>query len=140
MEAACGRKELSNARKVIPFQLGFGILFSMETVVHIRFYANMRRITGQVSLDVAHSSANTVSELLARLVELFPDIKHNVLDKDGNLRRDVPIFVNGRNPRLASEGINMPLDPDDVMSLFSPIFSGRLNVEVMRPPAFEEQE
>lgn len=112
----------------------------METVVHIRFYANMRTITGQANLDVAHSSANTLRELLARLVELFPDIHHNVLDEHGNLRQDVPIFVNGRNPRLTSAGINIPLDPDDVISLFSPISSGRMNVEVMRSPMIGAQE
>ena len=119
--------------------MGFGILFTMETVVNIRFYANMRTITGQANLDVAHSSANTLRELLVRLVELFPDI-HNVLDEHGDLRQDVPIFVNGRNPRLTSTGINIPLEPDDVISLFSSISSGRMNVEVIRTPAFGEQE
>ena len=100
----------------------------------------MRTITGQADLEVAHASANTLRELLVRLTELFPGMHHNLMDEYGNLYPDVPIFVNGRNPRLTSIGINMPLDPDDVITLFSPISSGRMNVEVMRPSAADEQE
>jgi len=112
----------------------------METVVHIRFYANMRTIAGQANLDVAYSSAKTLRELLVMLVELFPDIQRKMLDERGSLRQDLPIFVNGRNPRLTSASIYMHLEPGDVISLFSPISSGRMNVEVMRTPGFDEQE
>ena len=109
-------------------------------MVHIRFFANMRTMTGQSNLDVAHSEASTLRQLLARLIELFPDIHHNLLDEHHNLYPDVPIFVNGRNPRLTSMGINIPLEPEDVITLFSPISSGRMNVEVMRTPKLDEQE
>ena len=112
----------------------------MESVIYIRFYANMRTITGQSNLDIAYSGANTLRELVARLVELYPDMLHNLLDEHENLRQDVPIFVNGRNPRLTSAGINAALEPDDLISLFSPISSGRMNVEVMRSPEADEQE
>jgi hypothetical protein len=53
---------------------------------------------------------------------------------------DVPIFVNGRNPRLETLGVDMPLRADDVISMFSPISSGKMNVEVMREPAFSERK
>jgi len=108
--------------------------------IPIRFNANMRTITGQSNLDIAFPGANMQRELVARLVELYPDILHNMLDKHENLRQDVPIFINGRNPRLTSAGINIALKPDDVISLFSPISSGRMNVEVMRSPEADEQE
>jgi MoaD family protein len=89
--------------------------------VYIRFFANMRTITGQSGLEIALSNAGTLRELLIRLVELFPGLDHKLLDEGGSLYQDVPIFVNGRNPRLAGAGITMPLEPDDVVTLFSPI-------------------
>jgi MoaD family protein len=135
VEAACGRKELSNALKVIPFWLGFGIL---STVVHIKFYANMRTIAGGANLDIPYSNAKTLRQLLAILKERLPGIHYNLMDQDGNLRQDVPIFVNGRNPRLDGAGINMPLAQDDEICLFSPISSGRMNVEAMRPSGLEK--
>jgi MoaD family protein len=109
-------------------------------VLHIHFYANMRTITGQATLEVAQTSARTLRALLVRLTEFFPALHQNLVDKQGNLYQDIPIFVNGRNPRLTSTGIDMPLEPGDSISLFSPISSGRMNVEVMRTSAIDDQE
>jgi molybdopterin converting factor small subunit len=100
----------------------------------------MRVITGTASLEINHANARTLLELLFRLLELFPGLHQKLLDEQGHLYQDLPIFVNGRNPRLTNAGINSPLEPDDVVTLFSPISSGRMNVEVMRIPPIAEQE
>jgi len=50
----------------------------------------------------------------------------------------VPVYVNGRNPRLTPTGIDTPLESDSVVSFFSPISSGRMNVEVLREPNFRK--
>jgi len=50
------------------------------------------------------------------------------------------IFVNGRHQRLTEAGIDIRLKPEDVISLFSPIASGKMNVEALREPAFGRQE
>lgn len=138
MVAACGHKVSSNAHKTLHAR-GFGILL-IEQVIHTHFYANMRTIAGLASLDLPHSSARTLRELLTRLTELSPGIEQYLIDEHGNLRQDVPIFVNGRNPRLKDAGINLPLDPEDVVCFFSPIASGRMNVEVMRAAELDEAE
>ena len=110
----------------------------MGKVIHIRFYANMRTLTGQSRLEIAYSGAKTLRELVARLVELYPDIQPDLFDEHGNLRQDVPIFVNGRNPRLTETGLDIVLESNDEISLFSPISSGKMNVEVMRTPEIDE--
>jgi MoaD family protein len=137
VEAACGHKELSSARKVIHFKKYLYKRYQIKTVLYIRFYANMRTITGRAGLEVAHASAHTLNELLVMLTKRFPALQHNLLDERGDLYQDIPIFVNGRNPRLASTGIQMPLEPGDTITFFSPISSGRMNVEVMRTPAID---
>jgi MoaD family protein len=115
--------------------MGSGIL---STVVHIKFYANMRTLAGRANLDVPYPSAKTLRQLLAILKERLPDVDQYLMDEHGNLRKDVPIFVNGRNPRLDGADLNIPLAPDDEICLFSPISSGRMNVEVMRQPELDE--
>jgi molybdopterin converting factor small subunit len=65
------------------------------------------------------------------LAERFPQIHPYLFDAINDLRQDVPIFVNGRNPRLDG-ALDTLLHPDDVISLFSPISSGKINVEVLR--------
>jgi len=98
----------------------------------------MRTIAGGANLDIPYSNAKALRQLLAILDERFTGIHDNLMDQDGNLRQDVPIFVNGRNPRLDGAGINMPLAPEDEICLFSPISSGRMNVEVMRSSELEK--
>jgi len=103
-----------------------------------KFYANMRTIIGIPSLDVDDRSVDTFRKLTAYLIEQFPEAKPHLLDSNDNLRQDVPVYVDGRNPRLLTAGIDTPLNPDSIVSFFSPISSGRMNVEVLREPNFRK--
>ncbi len=105
-----------------------------------RFYANMRTTVGRSSLEINDASVDSFRKLVVMLVEQYPDVKFHLLDEHGDLRQDVPVYVDGRNPRLLKEGIDAPLQPDSVVSFFSPISSGRMNVEVLREPTFGKQE
>jgi len=101
-----------------------------------KFYANMRTVIGVSSLDVKDARVNTFRELIYHLIEKYPDVRQHLLDANENLRQDVPVYVDGRNPRLLTDGIDTPLNPDSIVSFFSPISSGRMNVEVLREPNF----
>jgi hypothetical protein len=105
-----------------------------------RFYANMRTVVGTSTLDVDNMGVDTLRKLVIFLVELYPDSKFHLLDERGDLRPDVPVYVDGRNPRLMKDGIDALLQPDSIVSFFSPISSGRMNVEVLREPSFGKRE
>lgn len=107
--------------------------------MQLRFYANMRTIIGISSLDVDDLRVDTFRKLVDLLIERFPEAKPHLLDSNDNLRQDVPVYVDGRNPRLSALGIDTPLKPDSVVSFFSPISSGRMNVEVLREPNFRKR-
>ena len=102
----------------------------------VRFYANMRTVIGTSSLIVEDARVDTFNKLVAFLIEKFPEAKPHLLDANDNLRQDVPVYIDGRNPRLSSVGLDTPLKPESVVSFFSPISSGRMNVEVLREPNF----
>ena len=106
----------------------------------VRFYANMRTVIGTTSLDVNDAHVDTFRKLVDYLIEKYPDTRPHLLDSDDKLRQDVPVYVDGRNPRLPALGIDTPLNPDSIVSFFSPISSGRMNVEVLREPNFRKQE
>ena len=106
----------------------------------IRFYANLRMLVDQATLDLPARDIQTLRQLFEHLIGLYPRIEPHLLDTHGNLRSDVPIFVNGRNPRLTDAGLDMALKPEDEISLFSPIASGRMNVEGMRVAALDVVE
>jgi molybdopterin converting factor small subunit len=101
-----------------------------------KFYANMRTIVGETSLTIKDGEVDSFRKLIVFLIELYPHIKLHLLDSNGDLRPDVPVYVDGRNPRLTQLGIDAPLKPDSIVSFFSPISSGRMNVEVLREPNF----
>lgn len=104
--------------------------------MQLRFYANMRAVIGESSLEVNDARVYTFRKLVDFLVDQYPETSFHLLDENGNLRQDVPVYVDGRNPRLSTLGIDTPLKPDSVVSFFSPISSGRMNVEVLREPTF----
>ena len=109
-------------------------------LMKIRFYANLRTVVDQATLEFSDVDVQNLRELFAHLIELYPAIELHLLDVRGNLRSDVPIFVNGRNPRLTDAGLDITLKPEDEISLFSPIASGRMNVEGMRASVHGEEE
>ncbi len=99
--------------------------------MQIRFYANMRALVGMESFDVADSRGIvTLRDLFMDLVRQFPEIQPHLFAEDNTLRKDIPIFVNGRNPRLDG-AMDSPLRAEDVISLFSPIASGNMDVELV---------
>lgn len=100
--------------------------------MQVRLYANLRTLVGRNIVEIDDVSITTLRGVFNKLIELYPGIHSHLMDSQDNLRKDVPIFVNGRNPRLDEAGLDIPLTSEDVISLFSPIASGKLNVEVMR--------
>lgn len=102
--------------------------------MQLRFYANMRTTVGMPLLEINEAKVDSFRKLMALLVEKYPETAFHLLDENGELRQDVPVYVDGRNPRLRTEGIDAPLQPDSVVSFFSPISSGKMNVEVLREP------
>jgi hypothetical protein len=104
--------------------------------MQLRFYANMRTTVGLSALDINENGVNSFRKLISFLVEKYPETAFHLLDEHGELRQDVPVYVDGRNPRLSTAGIDATLQPDSVVSFFSPISSGKMNVEVLREPNF----
>ena len=124
------------ARKFDPL---WGI-FCYTEIVQLRFYANMRTVTGTMSLEVDDTGLDTFRKLLNYVVTRYPETAFHLLDDSGELRKDVPVYVDGRNPRLSKDGIDSHLEPDAVVSFFSPVASGKINVEVLREPNFRKRE
>ena len=108
--------------------------------MEIRFYANLRTLTNRSFLDLSNPQIRTLGHLIDYLVEIYPNTAALLLNEKGEIPADVPIFINGRNPRLDEDGLKQLLDPEDVISIFSPIASGRMNVEGMRAAIPSESE
>lgn len=93
------------------------------------FYGIYRMRTGCKTVELNLTQGGTLLGLLQAVIAKFPSLRSELFDERGNLFPYIPLFINGRNPRLLEDGVNTVIQPQDVLSIFSPISSGRINVE-----------
>ena len=98
----------------------------------VKIFGTLRLISGKKSIQVDLPGGTTLGDLLQEIIQQIPALQSELMEASGSLRKDLPLFVNGRNPRLLPGSVDIALQPDDVISLFSPISSGRMNVEALR--------
>jgi molybdopterin synthase sulfur carrier subunit len=112
----------------------------MDPVMQANFYGTLRLITGKKTVLVELPGGATVRELLEEIIRQFPAMQPELMEDGSSLRKDLPLFVNGRNPRLLPDSIESPLQPGDIVSFFSPVSSGRMNVGALRQHASGKKE
>ena len=95
--------------------------------MRVDFYGIYRPLVGAKSIEV--ESGLSVRQVLDVVVTRYPALQEELLDAQGRLYPWVPVYVNGRNPRLWVDGLDRPIGTEDVLSIFSPIASGKINVE-----------
>jgi sulfur-carrier protein len=95
----------------------------------VHFFAAYRQIVGGKTAEFEIKHGATVRDLLEAIVTRFPPLRAELLDPQGQPYPWIPLYLNGRNPRLLGSGVDSILQPDDVLSIFTPLASGRLNVE-----------
>ena len=91
---------------------------------HIRFYATLRDAVGGRDPDVTLPSPFTARELVAHVVETWPDAREWLLEEDGTLRRQVHVFVNGRDARYLDGGLDAPIAAEDKVDVFPAVGGG----------------
>jgi molybdopterin converting factor small subunit len=95
----------------------------------VDFYGVYRPLAGTKTLELEISPGGQLRDALRAVTGRIPALSTELFDEHGNLFAYIPLYLNGRNPRLLAGGLNRVLQPGDVLSIFSPIASGRMNVE-----------
>jgi MoaD family protein len=97
--------------------------------MQVNFYGTYRLITGAKLCEMETFLGDTIRDLLQAVTARYPALRNELFDEHGNLYPYIPLYINGRNPRLLAGGLDTLIKPEDVLSIFSPISSGRINVE-----------
>lgn len=95
----------------------------------VEFYGVYRLSIGAKSVELELPNNATILDALQAIAQRFPILQNEMFDQSGNLYPFQPLYINGRNPRLLADGLHTVVKPNDVLSIFSPISSGRINVE-----------
>jgi molybdopterin synthase sulfur carrier subunit len=92
--------------------------------MQVNFYATLRDIVGQKSMQIPVSKAATAGELIRELIGRYPALQHELLDEHGSLYAHVHVFVNGRDVLLLPDQLETVLQPEDVINIFPAIGGG----------------
>lgn len=95
--------------------------------MRVDFYGIYRPMVGARSIEL--EDGLSVRQALSIIVARYAALRVELLDRDGQLNPWIPLYVNGRNPRLRADGLDRPVGAEEVLSIFSPIASGKINVE-----------
>ena len=95
----------------------------------IEFYGVYRLSIGKKTVEVELPHNATVYDALQAVAQRFPILQNEMFNQQGALYPYQPLYINGRNPRLLADGLHTIVKSDDVLSIFSPISSGRINVD-----------
>ena len=92
--------------------------------MRINFYATLRQITEQKSVDISLPQGTTVRELVEIVVTRYPRLRRELLDENNELYRHVHVFVNGRDAPYLKSTLDSELRPDDKVDIFPAVGGG----------------
>lgn len=92
--------------------------------VKINFFATLRQITGQKTVELPLPPDVTVRQLVEEVVTHFPPMRPELLDEADELHRHVHVFVNGRDAPFLSEGMETIIKPTDTINIFPAVGGG----------------
>jgi len=88
------------------------------------FYATLRQITGQKTVEFVLPDEATIGQLLKQVLDTYPPMIPHLVDEQGELYRHVHLFINGRDVCYLENTLNTPLNPDDKVDFFPAVGGG----------------
>ena len=90
----------------------------------INFYATLRPIVGQKTIEFEFPETVTVAELVEIVVTRFPPLRAELLNEEGELWGHVHVFINGRDAPYLERELATELDEADTVDVFPAVAGG----------------
>ena len=90
----------------------------------INFYATLRQIAQERTVDFDLPQAPSVRELVEIVVTRYPPMRRELLNADGELYPHVHVFVNGRDAPYLTDGMDTIVNSTDKISIFPAVGGG----------------
>ena len=90
----------------------------------VSFYATLRDVVGQKTVDIGIPENATVRQLVDTVVERYPLLRDKLLNQDNNLWGHVHVFINGRDAPFLEDEMQTVIKPDDSISIFPAVGGG----------------
>jgi sulfur-carrier protein len=92
--------------------------------MNVNFYATLRDVTGQKTVDMDLPENATVRQLVDAVITRFPRMRDTLLQKNGDLWGHVHVFVNGRDTPFLNDQMDTILKSTDTINIFPAVGGG----------------
>ena len=92
--------------------------------MNVHFYATLRSIVGQKTIQVDMPNGSTAQQLIDLVVSDYPDLGPELLDEDGNFHSHMKMFINGREAVYLDDKFGYVMQPTDKVDIFPPVGGG----------------
>jgi molybdopterin synthase sulfur carrier subunit len=90
----------------------------------VNFYATLRPIAGQKTIEFDLDEGITAQQLLDAVVLRFPAMRAELVDENGQLYRHVHLFVNGRDAPFLENAMDYRIKSGDKVDIFPAVGGG----------------
>lgn len=90
----------------------------------VNFYATLRPIAGQKTVDVALPPQATARDLIDAVVTAYPAMRAELLDANNEFASHMKFFINGREAIYLENKMNTILQTEDRIDIFPPVGGG----------------
>ena len=90
----------------------------------VNFYATLRDVTGQKTVDIDLPENATVRQLVDAVVERYPLLRDKLLNPENRLWGHVHVFINGRDAPFLDDEMRTVIRPEDTINIFPAVGGG----------------
>lgn len=95
-----------------------------EMIMKVNFYATLRPIVGQKTVELTLPHGTTAIQLVHRFVTDYPAMRKELLDEQGNFLPHMKFFINGREAVYLPERFDTVIQSADKVDIFPPVGGG----------------
>ena len=92
--------------------------------MRINFYATLRSVVGQKTVDLPLPDGSDVRDLAHEIVRRWPSMADRIFDAEGEISHRTHFMVGGRNVRWLPDKSATRLTASDVIDVFPPTAGG----------------
>lgn len=90
----------------------------------VNFYATLRPIVGQKTVELPIEEGATVQDVLETIVGTYPDLRPELMDEQGQLLGHVHMFINGRDSPYLDNMMATQIKATDKIDVFPAVGGG----------------
>ncbi len=95
-----------------------------ETIMKVNFYATLRPIVGQKTVELSLPTGTTAIQLVLMFVKDYPAMRRELLDEHEHFLPHMKFFINGREAVYLPDKFDTIIQPDDKVDIFPPVGGG----------------